>query len=218
MNTIVVNLNKEEYDVYIGRPGKGKSGYFGNPHRDGSKERNIERFRRYFHKRLKEDREFVMRVRRLQGKRLGCFCAPRSCHGDIYVEYLNSLPEPVPIKVGVVGSRSFSDYEFLKEMLQWHDIKLIVSGGAKGADQLAEKYAAERGIPTRIRKPNWDKHGRGAGFIRNKEIVETSDEIIAFWDGKSRGTKHTIGLAEDAGKPVHVYKFEDDISIENLGL
>ncbi len=216
--TRVVNLNKEPYDVYIGRAGKGKSGLFGNPYRQGSREQIIELFRKYFYKRLKEDREFAMRVRRLKGKRLGCFCPPKSCHGDVYVEYLNDLPEQKMIRVGVVGSRSFNDYDFLKKMLQWHDIRLIVSGGAKGADSLAEKYAAECGIPTKIRKPNWDKFGKSAGFRRNEEIVEDSDEIVAFWDGKSKGTIHTINLAEQAGKPVHIYKFEDNTSIENLGL
>lgn len=203
--TFLVNLYKEPYDVYIGRPGKGQDGYFGNPYKGMSKLESIALFRKYFYKRLKEDPVFNRRVRALKGKILGCFCAPKPCHGDVIVEYLNGLPEEEPLRLAVVGSRGFNDYSFLAEILQWYPIKQIISGAARGADALASRYASEHDIPLKEFPAEWDRLGKSAGFIRNKLIVEACDEVVAFWDGKSRGTKHTIDLADNSGKPVSVY-------------
>jgi hypothetical protein len=91
--TKVVNLRKEHYDVYIGRPGKGQDGYFGNPFRlaqSMNRGATIEGYRDYFYARLEKDPEFKRRVLELKGKRLGCFCKPYPCHGDVIAEYLNN--------------------------------------------------------------------------------------------------------------------------------
>lgn len=217
--TTVVNLKFEEYDVYIGREGKGQSGYFGNPYKSGDKEDNIKLFRKYFYDRLKNDPHFTKRVHQLQGKKLGCFCKPKLCHGDIIADYLNNLPEIKPVKLAVVGSRSFSDYEFMKSILAWHDCWQIISGGASGADRLAKRYAAEHGKEYVEFLPQWNRYGRSAGYKRNVQIVNAAEEVVAFHDGKSKGTQHTIDIAEEYNKPIYVYKFEkkpensnDDIS------
>lgn len=92
MKTKVVNLYKEDYDVYIGRAGKGKSGYFGNPTRlKPGEERGsaLENYKKYFYKRIENDPKFKEEVLKLKGKTLGCFCKPKPCHGDIIVEFLN---------------------------------------------------------------------------------------------------------------------------------
>lgn len=89
--TIVVNLHLEAYDVYIGRPGKGLTGFFGNPYFEGTRERNIERFKERFYTRINTEPVFKKRVLELKGKRLGCFCKPRACHGDVIAEYLNNV-------------------------------------------------------------------------------------------------------------------------------
>jgi hypothetical protein len=94
--TKVVNLYKEPYDIYIGRPGKGVSGYFGNPIplRPGdSRGSTLERFREYFFTRLEQDPEFKAHIMTLKGKTLGCFCKKGECHGDIIAEYLNSMED-----------------------------------------------------------------------------------------------------------------------------
>lgn len=86
MQTIVVNIKIEPFDVYIGRAGRGKDGYFGNPFHIGpgiSREDAIERFERYFADRIEKDSEFKRRILALNGKRLGCFCKPDACHGDV---------------------------------------------------------------------------------------------------------------------------------------
>jgi hypothetical protein len=99
------------------------------------------------------------------------------------------------MNVGVIGSRSFNDYLLLEQILTQLEISTIISGGAKGADLLAEKYANRQNIETIIFKPDWSI-GKGAAAIRNQKIVENSDMIVAFWDGKSKGTSMTIKIAE----------------------
>ena len=95
MPTSVVNLRRGEFDVYIGRAGKGQDGYFGNPFRVGQvpREQVLNRFRMYFETRLATDPEFKRRVLGLRGKRLGCFCKPADCHGDIIAAWVNAQPE-----------------------------------------------------------------------------------------------------------------------------
>jgi len=112
------------------------------------------------------------------------------------------------MKVAVIGSRNFNDYKLLSETLDIiNDIDLIVSGGAKGADSLAEEYAFNNNIDTLVFKPDWKKYGRGAGIIRNKTIIENSDIVVAFWDSKSRGTKNSIDTARKLGKKVIIKYF-----------
>lgn len=115
------------------------------------------------------------------------------------------------MKLAVVGSRSFSDYDLLKEKLdKIHSrktVRLVVSGGAAGADRLAEKWAGENGIEVKVFFPDWQKYGKRAGFLRNEQIIESADVVIAFWDGHSRGTQHSINLAKNRDIPVHVVTF-----------
>ena len=113
------------------------------------------------------------------------------------------------MKAAVIGSRTFDDYCLLKKTLDelYPQIDLIVSGGASGADSLAERYAKEEGIRTLIFKPDWKKFGRAAGMIRNKDIVENSDIVIAFWDGVSRGSKNSIDYAIKLNKKLKIVRF-----------
>lgn len=108
-------------------------------------------------------------------------------------------------KVAIIGSRTFKNYEFMKESLKAFAIGEIISGGAKGADSLARRYAEEKNITITEFIPEWDKYGKSAGFKRNKLIIEQSDAIIAFWDGQSAGTAHSIRLAKEAGKNVYIF-------------
>ena len=112
------------------------------------------------------------------------------------------------MKVAIIGSRQFSDYDLLKKHLNKFDgvVKEIVSGGAEGADTLAERFAKEKGIKMTVVKPDWSKYGKSAGVIRNKEIVEKADYCVAFWDGKSKGTGSGIKHCELLRKPVEVIK------------
>lgn len=107
--------------------------------------------------------------------------------------------------VSVIGSRSFSNYEQLAQELDGlvlttgQPITEIISGGARGADTLAERYARERGIPLRVLRPDYAAHGRAAPLIRNQAIVDACELVVAFYDGVSKGTAHALRLARRRG-------------------
>ncbi len=112
------------------------------------------------------------------------------------------------MKIAVVGSREgFTKDDIVNkltlELEEIRDIE-IISGGARGVDSWAEEFAIRNQINTTIFKPEWNKYGKGAGFIRNKLIVDRADRVIAFWDGKSKGTKHSIDYAKSKGKDVKI--------------
>jgi hypothetical protein len=101
------------------------------------------------------------------------------------------------MRVAIIGSRNFNNYELVVDTLKEYEnnITLIVSGGAKGADTLGERWAKEKNKEVLIFHPDWNKYGKSAGIIRNKDIIENSDIVFAFWDGISKGTKNSIDLS-----------------------
>jgi hypothetical protein len=111
------------------------------------------------------------------------------------------------MKVAVIGGRKFDDYERLKKVLNQFNITRIISGGANGADKLSERYATEKNIQTEIYLPDWDLFGKKAGFLRNTTIIENSEVVVAFWDGKSRGTRDSIGKANKLKKDTFIVYF-----------
>lgn len=114
------------------------------------------------------------------------------------------------MKLAIVGSRTFDDYDMAESFIDkvigenHYEVSQIISGGARGADALAERYAALHGIETLILRPDWKRIGRSAGFRRNEDIIAACDACIAFWDGASKGTRYDIELCEKAGKAVFV--------------
>jgi predicted Rossmann fold nucleotide-binding protein DprA/Smf involved in DNA uptake len=104
----------------------------------------------------------------------------------------------------IVGSRTFDNYDQMIRVLDAFTITRVVSGGAGGADTLAARWAAECNIPLSTHLPQWDRYGKRAGAVRNRAIVNEAEQVIAFWDGQSKGTKITIDMAREAGKPVTV--------------
>jgi len=115
------------------------------------------------------------------------------------------------IKVIIAGGRKFNDYSLLfdvcNHMLQNQKDVEIVSGTAGGADKLGEKYAKEKGYPLKQFPANWEQFGKGAGYIRNKQMAEYADALICFWDGESKGTGHMIDLAKKQGIKVKIEKY-----------
>lgn len=91
--TIVVNIRNEQYDVYIGRPGKGMVSIWGNPFpvKKYGHDVCIDMYRDYIIDRLINEPELLIELEKLKGKRLGCFCKPKSCHGDVLVEIIETL-------------------------------------------------------------------------------------------------------------------------------
>lgn len=117
------------------------------------------------------------------------------------------------IRVAIVGGRDFTDYDMMKnnvnKFLESAKIvpSCIVSGGANGADTLAERYADEKGIKKVIFPADWDKYGKSAGYMRNKDIINNCDICFAFWDGKSKGTANDIDLCGKYNKQCIIYRY-----------
>lgn len=118
------------------------------------------------------------------------------------------------MKVIIAGGRNFTDYDLLyrkcNNILLHQDWSLleIVSGTANGADALGERYAKVNDVPIKRFPADWDNNGKAAGVIRNKQMAEYAEGLIAFWDGKSRGTKHMIDTATKLGLKVKIIKYE----------
>ena len=107
--------------------------------------------------------------------------------------------------LAVVGSRTFTNYELFKaELDHYRNITRIISGGAKGADVMARRYAKENDITIREYIPNWSQYGKNAGYKRNVFIIDDAEQLLAFWDGSSKGTRHSIDLAYKRGIPVRI--------------
>ena len=114
------------------------------------------------------------------------------------------------MKIIIAGSRNFNDYNLLKTscdnlLTQFTNIE-IVSGTARGADKLGERYAREKGYDIKQFPANWSL-GKSAGYIRNDEMAQYADMLIAFWDGTSKGTKHMIDLANKRGIKVEIANY-----------
>ena len=113
------------------------------------------------------------------------------------------------VKLAIVGSRNFTDYSVVEKAVDEYiqligQPSLIISGGAKGVDTLAEQYAEAHKISKLIFQANWAKYGKRAGPIRNKEIVNECTHVIAFVATDSVGTKDTITQAKLLGREVKV--------------
>ena len=107
------------------------------------------------------------------------------------------------MKVAVIGSRGLTINDLGKYLPE--DTTEIVSGGAKGIDTCARNYALSHDLKLTEFLPEYNKYGRGAPLKRNLQIIEYADVVIAFWDGKSRGTKYVIDNCKKLGVQVDVH-------------
>jgi len=114
------------------------------------------------------------------------------------------------MKLIVAGGREFDDYELLErelnKLLKNEENVEIVCGRARGADDLGDTYAINKGIPVKYFPADWNK-GPNAGYMRNSDMASYADSLIAFWNGSSRGTKHMINYATKKGLKVTVIKY-----------
>ena len=135
--------------------------------------------------------------------------SPRLKSEQHRASYLNAY------RVIVAGSRGFFGYELMcreldrlfneSRMFAGREVK-IISGMADGADSLAIRYADERKLTKILFPANWKRYSRVAGFLRNEDMLSVATHLVAFWDGKSSGTRHMIEIAEAKGIPVWVVK------------
>lgn len=121
------------------------------------------------------------------------------------------------VKVGISGSRTIKDREFVFQQLDWYlsrlkrDYELILlHGGAIGFDRIAESWAKKNKVKTEIYLPNYEKYGKGAPLKRNQTIVDNSDYFIAIQQNNSRGTQDAIDKAIRRGLPIKIIKYENN--------
>lgn len=112
------------------------------------------------------------------------------------------------MKIAIIGSRCITDKSYIYEKLDYifrnKKPSLVISGGAHGPDRIGIAWALENKIETQEFLPDWNKYKKSAGFIRNTQIVEAADIIIAFWDGISKGTKDSIDKAKKLNKKIKI--------------
>jgi hypothetical protein len=106
------------------------------------------------------------------------------------------------MKLLIVGSRCITNFDISPFIPK--NTNLIITGGAEGIDRIAEEYADKMKISKLVLRPQYSRYKRGAPIKRNYTMVDICDSIIAFWDGSSRGTKHTIDYAEKTGTPIKI--------------
>ena len=110
------------------------------------------------------------------------------------------------MRVAIVGSRKYPDLDRVRREVETLPAgTVVVSGGAPGVDRVAAETARARGLEVIEIKPDWEKHGKSAGMLRNPLIVKDADLVWAFWDGVSKGTKNTIRHAQTKCKVVKLF-------------
>lgn len=118
-------------------------------------------------------------------------------------------------RVIIAGGRNFNDYQLLSTTMDYLLCNVteeitVVCGKARGADTLGEQYAMERGYRVDYYPADWKRFGKRAGYLRNEQMAQNADALVAFWDGESRGTKLMIDLAKQYGLKVRIKKYGPD--------
>ena len=110
------------------------------------------------------------------------------------------------MKLAIVGSRKLSNIDLERYVSE--EISEIVSGGAVGVDSCASEYAKKNGLKLTEFLPQYDRYGRAAPIIRNRQIADYADKIIVFWDGKSKGALSVIKYSQKIGNPLEVILYK----------
>jgi hypothetical protein len=230
----VVNVaGGQDCEVYVGRPGRGRRDTgWGNPVRMGG---NSIKSRIGavvgFADHLRASTELSGRTGELSGRTLGCWCAPRPCHGHVlagvaniapweraelfdWVEQLRTAQVAMPYRLLVTGSRQWQDRRTIADALnQQHrdwgrpaDAVLVV-GDAIGADAIAAELWAKAGLVVERHDANWELHGKRAGMVRNSVMIDSGvDACLSFSYENSPGTRHCTGLARKSGVTTRLFE------------
>jgi hypothetical protein len=198
LSSLVPGWQRDERFVYIGRPGHGLRGEWGNPFKSGDRFSNIRNYREWLDEQLETPlwRDHFLS---LWGRGLVCFCAPLPCHGDVMAEKLDELVRGR--RVLVTGGRDYEDAARVAEALEAAQPSTLIHGAARGADTLAARWALAHGVPTLAFPADWSR-GRGAGKERNLQmLVEGGPELVLAFPG-GRGTEDMVMRARQHGVPV----------------
>ena len=111
------------------------------------------------------------------------------------------------MKICVIGSRSITSFDLTPYVPK--EAELIITGGAKGVDALAEEYADKNGLSKLVIRPNYRLYGRAAPLKRNEIMIDLADMVLAVWNGASRGSEYSIRYAEKTGERILVIQPEE---------
>jgi hypothetical protein len=220
-------------DVYVGRPGRThRSTGWGNPVRmTGNSLKNRIAAIVGFSEHLRAAPDLLGRTGEISGLTLGCWCAPKPCHGhvlaalaniapwersDLYewMEQLRKAQAAMPYRLLVSGSRDWQDRRTIALALNQQHIAwgrptdaVLVVGDATGADAIAAELWEKAGLVVERHVADWDQHGKRAGMIRNSEMVNTGvDACLGFSLNNSPGTHHCTTLSRKAGITTEVFE------------
>ena len=213
----VVNIrDNDAYDVYIGRRlGDLKGSIWANPFKVSQYGRGntIDKYKAY----LKQQPKLLEQLPKLSGKRLGCWCKPEACHGDVLALYAHKSDDKCRLVVS--GSRSLQDqrdfvYVLISDIITEHlqpkyKQIVVIEGGAKGVDTIAKDVAIDLSLEQLTIPAIWEVDGKldkSAGYKRNEVLLKLADQVLVIWDGKSPGSKHMIKRATDLGLDPRVIK------------
>ena len=205
----VVHCKRDPFDVYIGRGNKEQPAskwanpfYLKDPKDLVERKKVVERYQEWV---LKQG-ELMHDLWEIRGKVLGCWCAPRDCHGDV-LSYLANDTEGT-VRLIVAGSRTFTDYDLMCEVLDdfvkdFNDVIIIEGEAWKGADKLAKQYAKDRGylfipVPAKWKDGPDGIVDMGAGHKRNTAMAKIANRAVVFVDMtvKSTGSRDMLKKAK----------------------
>jgi len=124
------------------------------------------------------------------------------------------------MKTIIAGSREITDLSTIEKAIKESkfEITSVVSGGCRGVDRTGESWASNHRISCEVISANWDLLGKAAGYIRNEEMAQKAEALVAIWDGTSTGTRNMISIAKRHGLKVHVFMVKEDNSVDELPL
>ena len=121
------------------------------------------------------------------------------------------------LKLIIAGGRDFMDLKRVMQAMNKlfneggelsHVTHLeIVSGGARGADRMGELLALENNLKLTVFPADWDRYGKRAGYMRNQQMAQYADALLAFWDGESKGTQHMVNIMQAIPKPTYIERY-----------
>jgi hypothetical protein len=213
--------------IYIGRGSP-----LGNPYpitEEQPRDYVIDKYEKYLIDRIiNKDYIIINAINNLnKDSTLICFCSPKRCHGEIIEKIYNELKEKgldnfidyyinrQKNKTIIAGSRTINDYEFVKKALIDSKFKpdIVLSGCANGVDKLGEKIAKELNLEIHYYPADWDTYNKKAGYIRNNQMANDADSLVAIIENNSKGTSNMIKLMEDLNKPTFVVNYINNKNI-----
>lgn len=220
---IMAVLNRKTHGIPKGAVYIGRGSKWGNPFvmgTHGDRDSVCTQYEQHLNAQVLNGEVTKQELASLHGKDLVCYCAPLNCHGHVleraaaWASAELEKPAQKEFNLIVAGGRDFDNAAWLsEEIFKIADQELseysvnLVSGMARGADALGYEFAQQHNVVCNTFPADWATYGKRAGFLRNEAMGKFADGLLAFWDGKSSGTRHMIEFMQSLGKFVKVIHY-----------